>query len=190
MACTNVGSEIPISQVTNRCFDPSLSSLVVENIVLMQNLDPAEWQHVSVNFDQIHKRAIELAGSNHLKEADWKAILPRDLGLKDCVDYIMGLICIDFCHWDLKPNSQEIRNFYAKDDLGTQVRGSAAMTALVKKAYNSGYRIFDCEYMQQMSAENLRLHLMGVDKRTPARFVRKCTLRTDQKSVLFLRHYN
>ena len=143
-----------------------LSYADTEPIVLMQNFDPFEWEHVRINFDKINDSAHELIKSDHLKIADWREILPQGLGIEELVDYIMGLICIDFCHWGLKQQSEEngVRDFYIRDELGIKVRGSAAMTILAKRAYNNGVKIFDAVFMKKAAIDDLRAHFMGIDK--------------------------
>jgi hypothetical protein len=129
-------------------------------IVLMQNFDPLEWEHVHIHLDKINDLAIELAKIDHLKIADWSEILPNGLKMKELVEYIIGLISIDFCHWDIEEN--EIHDFYIKDGVGT-IRGSAAMTALAKKAYDNGIKIFDATFMEKVTVNELRPHFMGID---------------------------
>lgn len=127
----------------------------------MQNFDPSEWEHVHVNLSKINDLATELVKSNNLIVANWSEILPQGLEIDEVVQYIIGLVCIDFCHWDLYPS---MRNFYTKDDLGTTVRGSAAMSALAKRAYNNGIKIFDPSFMEKVTVDVLRPHFMGSDK--------------------------
>lgn len=143
-----------------------LPSPDTEGIVLMRNFDPFEWDHVRINFDKVNDLAHELAKTAHLKIADWKEILPQGLEMKELVEYIIGLICIDFCHWGLNqpPKKNGVCDFYVEVDLGMKVRGSAAMTALAKKAYNNGVKVFDAVFMERMTGDDLRLHFMGVDK--------------------------
>lgn len=138
-----------------------------KSIVLMQNFDPFEWKHVHVNLDKINDLATQLIKINHLKIADWTEILPQGLEMKERVEYIMGLICIDFCHWDFKSKQEEngIRDFYTKDDLGINVRGSSAMTTLAKRAYQNKIKIFDAECMKKMTVNDLRPHFMGIDNK-------------------------
>lgn len=133
--------------------------------VLMKNFDPSELEHVHVNLGRINDLATKLVKINDLTIANWTEILPQGLKLNERVEYIMGLICIDFCHWDLKSTQGEngILDFYAKDDVGNTVRGSAAMTALANEAYNKGFKIFDPALMERITVNDLRPHFMGVD---------------------------
>ena len=133
-----------------------------EVIVLMLNFDPIEWEHIHINSSKINDLAHELTQINPLKIADWAEILPHGLETRELVEYIMGLICIDFCHWDLK--QQGVCDFYSKDDSEKTVRGSAAMTLLAKRAYNKGVKIFDAAWMAKMTVNDLRPHFMGIDK--------------------------
>lgn len=136
-----------------------LSSADAGVIILMQNFDPREWEHVHVNLGKIHDVAMGLVMGDHLKIANWAEILPQGLETKELVEYVVGLICIDFCHWDFMQSG--IRNFFIKDDLGT--RGSAAMTELAKKAYLNGVKIFDAAFMEKATIDDLRPHFMGMD---------------------------
>lgn len=140
-------------------------SIQVDGSTLAETLDPSEWEYVRINFDKLNTLAGELAASNSLKKADWREILPVGLGMKELVEYVMGLISIDFCHWDLKEQSGKtiVRNFYTKDELGVLLRGSAAMAYLAKKAYQNGVKLFDADFMKHMTVDILRPHFIGFD---------------------------
>ncbi len=135
------------------------------SIILMDNFNPLEWDHVHVNLDKIKELATELMLNNRLEKADWTDIVPRGLEMKEQVEYLVGLISIDFCHWGSKLNQNEsgIRDFYAKDESGDNVRGSGAMIALARKAYNNGAKIFDAAFMEKATVNDLRPYFMGFD---------------------------
>lgn len=136
----------------------------VENF-MMNNFDPSEWQYVSVDLNKVEDLAKILVTNNDLILANWSEIFPQELTLNERIEYIMGLICIDFCHWDLKSAQGEVhvRDFYAKDFLGNNVRGSAAMTALASEGYNKGFKIFEATFMSGVTVDALRPHFMGLD---------------------------
>jgi hypothetical protein len=126
-------------------------------IVMLENIDALEWKHVRIHDDAIDRLALTILNLSPLQIADWRDLLPPGLELKECVDYIMGLICVDFCHWDL--DGKEIQQFYTKEGL----RGSAAMSALAKEAYLKGVKIFEASFMKTASVKTLLPYFMGVD---------------------------
>ena len=128
----------------------------------MANFDPWEWEHVRVNRDKIEEVAIDLVKMGPLEIADWSGILPQGLETKDKIDYVLGLISIDFCHWGYDENG--VCDFYAMDDLGVIVRGSAAMTALAKRTYEQGVPLFHSTFMEKVRVEDLRPYFIGFDK--------------------------
>lgn len=137
-----------------------------ENMITpMKNFDPLEWKHVFVNLEKIDSLAKELSKSDQLKIPDWAEVLPQGLNMEESVEYILGLISIDFCHWSLKntPERKCVWDFYSKNDQDENVRGSAAMSALAKKAYQKGIKIFDANFMQQVTADGLRPYFTGFD---------------------------
>ncbi len=136
------------------------------SIIPMQNFDPLEWEYVHVNFEKIDALANTLVTTHSLQKADWQEILPLGLDMDVLIEYVMGLICIDFCHWDLQEQSGKkcVRDFYVKDELGALLRGSTAMTFLAKKAYQNGVRIFDAAFMKHMTVDDFRSHFIGFDR--------------------------
>lgn len=151
------------------CFFPIGIQATVEKwdnmIILMENFDPLQWEHVNVNLEKIDSLAKELSKSDGLQVPDWAEVFPQGLNMEGSVEFILGLISIDFCHWSLKnmPEGNYVCDFYAKNDQDENVRGSAAMTALAKKAYQKGIKIFDANFMQQITADGLRPYFMGFD---------------------------
>lgn len=140
-------------------------SIQVDGSIQAETLDPSEWEYVQINFDKLDSLASELVARHSLEKADWREILPLDLGMKELVEYVMGFISIDFCHWDLKEQSGKtiVRDFYTRDDLGALLRGSSAMEFLAKKAYQNGVRLFDADFMKHMTVDILRPHFLGFD---------------------------
>jgi hypothetical protein len=130
----------------------------------MLNFTMLTSEHVHINSSKIEECATELATSVHWQIADWREILPPGLELKEQVDYIVGLISIDFCHWGLKEHPEKgIWNFYVETAPGTQARGSAAMTALAKKAYGQGIKLFNAPFMAKANPSDLRPLFIGKD---------------------------
>lgn len=138
----------------------------LDKIVLMQNFDPYQWEHLKINLNKIPELAEKLINDPNLKSANWVEILPKGLGIEQSVEYIVGLISIDFCHWDVIEGQKNniICDFFTLDDDGKKVRGSVAMTALAKKAYSSGSILFDAFFMKKVTIDELRPYFMGFDQ--------------------------
>lgn len=134
-------------------------------IVPILHFDPLEWEHVHVNFENIDAFAAQLAAGSSLQSADWREIFPSGLSIDELINYAMGLICIDFCHWDLQEQSGKrcIRDFFVKDESGALLRGSSAMTFLAKKAYQNGLKVFEMAFMERLTVDDLGSHFMGFD---------------------------
>gem|GEM_PF-3308539 len=139
-------------------------SIEAAPIALMENFDPKEWHHVHINLENLEKAA-EIFSQN-LEDPDWNSVLPNGLTFEESVNYLLGLVSIDFCHWGFDKNAyQPLKQFYTITGEGEQLRGSMAMCELAKKAYNKGAKLFEASFMQKVSCDEFRKYFMGVDER-------------------------
>lgn len=106
--------------------------------------------------------AIELAYDPELRAPSWASCIPPGLTFEESINCLLGLIAIDFCHWGLT-SELHVFDFYTENDQGQIVRGSEAVTELLKRAYQQDVKLFEAPFMSAATVDNLRPYFMGFD---------------------------
>lgn len=129
-------------------------------ITFMENFDASQWQYVHINLEHIEKAAIEF--SSFEQNPIWNDLLPQGINFEESVNYLLGLISIDFCHWGFDETTHEIKQFYVEES-GERVRGSMAMCLLAKRAYEQGVKLFEASHMKVLMPDEFRKYFIGED---------------------------